>query len=154
MKKAPTSPLDMLSANLAYFQRLTDLAQQSSSRWLALGQQMAGASASHLSTLGPLSPTDNWQEIAPALGDVARARWQCALNATHALSQAVLEEQNAWTAGTSEATSNWLRDAAGASNGLGTESVTKMWSALAEQWNSACKGLSGLAQTGNERNKG
>lgn len=154
MKKAPTSPLDIYSANLAYVQRLADLAQQSHARWLAFGQQMAGVGAAHMTTLGPLTPSADWHGIAPAIGDMATKRWQCGLDASNALTQTILEEQNAWSAGTSTAISDWLRDATGANNGLGTQSVTKMWSALTDQWNNACKALPGATQSGGTRHGG
>ena len=75
MKKTTAStPTGLFGANAACCQRLALLAQQSQQRWLALGQRLyGGAAAEYLSTLAPLKASGNWQEIAPALGEVTRS---------------------------------------------------------------------------------
>ena len=59
--------------------------QQSQQRWL--GQRLYGGAASeYLSTLAR-SASGNWQEIAPALGEVTRKQWQAQLEASQALTR-------------------------------------------------------------------
>ena len=75
MKKTTAStPTGLFGANAACCQRLALLAQQSQQRWLALGQRRRRR-RQYLSTLAPLKASGNWQEIAPALGEVTRKQW-------------------------------------------------------------------------------
>ena len=91
-----------------------------------------------MSTLAPLKASGNWQEIAPALGEVTRKQWQAQLEASKALTHAALEEQAALAAGWSEAMNGWLHDAAGAATGLAATPVTQFWSNMSDQVASAC----------------
>ena len=92
MKKTTAStPQGLAGANAAYCQRMAQLAQESQQRWLELGRRLAGDNAEkYLSTLAPLQQSGNWQEIAPALGEITRKQWQCQLEASQACVAAVL----------------------------------------------------------------
>lgn len=150
MKKTTAStPTGLFGANAACCQRLALLAQQSQQRWLALGQRLyGGAAAEYLSTLAPLKASGNWQEIAPALGEVTRKQWQAQLEASKALTHAALEEQAALAAGWSEAMNGWLHDAAGAATGLAATPVTQFWSNMSDQVASACAAMREATQAG------
>src|SRR5690349_8879424 len=103
MKKANASlPDGLTGANIAFCQRLAQLAQESQQRWLEMGQRLASDS-SGLAALSPLPPTGNWQDAMPAMGELARKRWQTQLEASQALTHAALQEQATLAAGLGEA---------------------------------------------------
>lgn len=147
MKKtnAPAAPSagNLFSANLAYCQRLGALAQQSQARWLALGQRVMGENAQQFQkTLAPLTQSSNWQDIAPAIGDVARQQWQQRLNAAEALVHTALEEQATLTAGLSDAMNAWMQESASACQGA--MPLNKLWTTMAEQMQAATQTLHSL----------
>lgn len=150
MKKTTASmPQGLAGANAAYCQRLTQLAQESQQRWIELGQRLAGDSTSqYLETLAPLKPAANWQEIAPALGEVTRKRWQCQLEASQAITHAALQEQAALAAGLSEAMSEWFKRATSAGTTVDTSPFTQMWSAMSNQMAAACSAMRDASQPG------
>jgi len=150
MKKTTASmPQGLAGANAAYCQRLTQLAQESQQRWIELGQRLAGDSTSqYLETLAPLKPAANWQEIAPALGEVTRKRWQCQLEASQAITHAALQEQAALAAGLSEAMSEWFKRATSAGATVDTSPLTQMWSAMSNQMAAACSAMRDASQPG------
>ncbi|QWF38598.1 hypothetical protein HHA22_10000 [Bordetella hinzii] len=147
MKKATTPPssppaASLFGANLAYCQRLAALAQESQARWAELGRQVWGENASrYQATLAPLAQTRHWQDLAPALGDLARQPWQERLNAAEAVVHTLLSEQAALAAGLSEAANTWLQDAACACNGLAGSPAGKLWAGMAEQMSAATQSL-------------
>lgn len=152
MKKTTASmPQGLAGANAAYCQHLAQLAQESQQRWIELGQRLASDSTSqYLATLGPLKPTGNWQEIAPALGELTRKRWQCQLEASQAITHAALQEQAALAAGLGAAMTEWFKHAtsAGVGAGVDTSPLTQMWSAMSNQMAAACSAMRDASQPG------
>lgn len=150
MKKTTASmPQGLAGANAAYCQRLARLAQESQQRWIELGQRLAGVSTSqYMSTLAPLQPSGNWQELAPALGELARKRWQCQLEASQAITHAVLEEQAALAAGLGEAMSEWFKHTTNAGAGIEASPLTQMWSVMSKQMAAACSAMRDANQPG------
>ncbi|AHV91688.1 hypothetical protein [Bordetella holmesii] len=150
MKKTASQPSNppaasLFAANLAYCQRLATLAQESQGRWAALAQQIWRDHASqYQATLAPLAQTQEWQALAPAIGDLARNQWQARLNTTSALVHTVLSEQAALAAGVSQAANAWLQDAGDACNGLSGSPAGKVWAALAEQMSAATQSLQAM----------
>ncbi|WMD20054.1 hypothetical protein RAS12_26140 [Achromobacter seleniivolatilans] len=150
MKKttAPT-PQGIVGANAAYYQRLAQLAQESQQRWVELGRRLASDNAAqYLPTLGPLQQSGNWQDIAPALGEITRKQWQCHLEATQAITHAALEEQAALTAGLGEAMSGWFKHATGAGMEISASPMTQMWSAMSNQMAAACAAMRDASSPG------
>lgn len=150
MKKTNASmPLGLAGANAAYCQRLALLAQESQQRWIELGQRLASDSASqYMATLAPLKPAANWQELAPAMGELTRKRWQSQLEASQALTHAALQEQAAIAAGLGEAMSEWFKNATSAGAAINDSPLTQMWSAMSNQMAAACSAMRDASQPG------
>ena len=153
MKKATASmPQGLPGANAAYCQRMAELAQESQQRWLELGRRLADdGAARYLSTLAPLKQSGNWQDIAPALGEATRKQWQSQLEASQALTHALLEEQAALAAGISEAMTGWLKQAAGGGVGLDASPMAQIWTTLSNPMASACSAMREASQPGGRR---
>ncbi len=153
MKKANASmPNGLTGANVAFCQRLAQLAQESQQRWLELGQRLAGDSTGqYLSSLAPIKPADNWQEIAPAMGELARKRWQTQLEASQALTHAALQEQATLAAGLGEAMCEWFKQANGAAPD--TSPFAQMWSMMTNQMAAACAAMQDAHQQGARHDK-
>nr|WP_052097438.1 hypothetical protein [Achromobacter sp. RTa] len=151
MKKTTASmPQGLAGANAAYCQRMAELAQESQQRWIELGRRLADdGAARYLSTLGPLKQSGSWQDIAPALGEATRKQWQCQLEASQAITHALLEEQAALAAGISEAMTGWLKQAAGGGIGLEATPMAQIWTTLSNQMASACTAMREASQPGN-----
>lgn len=148
-KTTAPAPQGIAGANAAYCQRLAQLAQESQQRWMELGRRLADENASqYLATLGPLKHAGDWQQIAPALGEVTRKRWQCQLEASQAITHAALEEQAALAAGLGEAMSGWFKSATGASMSPGVSPLTQMWSTMSNQMAAACSAMRDASQAG------
>jgi len=148
-EKATAPALQGLAgAHAAYCQRLAELARESQQRWLELGQRLASESTSqYLAALTPLKVDGNWQQIAPALGELTRKQWQCQLEATQAVAHAALEDQAVLAAGVSEAVSGWLHNAsAAATGGLATVPITGMWASFSDQMASTCSAMREASQ--------
>ncbi|WP_367949471.1 hypothetical protein [Achromobacter pestifer] len=150
MKKTTAStPLGLASANAAYCQRMAQLAQESQQRWIELGRRLAGGSAEqYLATLAPLQQSGNWQEIAPALGEMTRKQWQSQLEASQAITHALLEEQATLAAGISEAMTGWLKQAAGGGVGMDATPMAQIWTTLSNQMASACSAMRDASKPG------
>ncbi|MFD4837195.1 hypothetical protein ACFWP0_06770 [Achromobacter sp. NPDC058515] len=150
MKKTTASmPQGLAGANAAYCQRLALLAQESQQRWIALGQRLATENTSqYLATLAPLKPGGDWQEIAPALGEITRKRWQCQLEASQAITHAALQEQAALAAGLGQAMSEWFKLATSAGAGVDASPLTQMWSAMSNQMAAACSAMRDASMPG------
>ncbi|MCW3154592.1 hypothetical protein N8H69_18760 [Achromobacter spanius] len=150
MKKPTASPSHgIVGANAAYCQRLAQLAQESQQRWMALGRRLADDNATkYLATLGPLQHSGAWQDIAPAIGDIARKQWQCQLDASQAITHAALEEQATLAAGLGEAMSGWFKLATSGGMALATSPMTQMWSALSDQMAAACSAMRDASPAG------
>ena len=150
MKKTTAStPLGLAGANAAYCQHMARLTQESQRRWLELGRRLAGGGAEqYLATLAPLQQTGTWQEIAPALGEIARKQWQSQLEASQAFTHALLEEQATLAAGMSEAMTGWLKQAAGGATGLDATPMGQIWNTLSNQMASACSAMRDASQPG------
>ncbi|MEN4919525.1 hypothetical protein ABE485_12685 [Achromobacter spanius] len=150
MKKTNASmPLGLAGANAAYCQRLSLLAQESQQRWIELGQRLASDGANqYLAALAPLKPAGNWQELAPAMGELTRKRWQCQLEASQALTHAALQEQAVIAAGLGEAMSEWFRNATSAGAVVNESPLTQMWSTMANQMAAACSAMRDASQPG------
>jgi len=150
MKKtsAPESaPQGYASANAAYCQRVADLLRESQQRWLELGRRIYGEEAAHsLDALAPLRKTGNWQEMNHAAGEAARQQWQRQLEASQALTHAVLKEQALLAAGLSEALTTWLRDTAAAGQGLADTPLAQFWHTMSGQAANACAAMSEASQ--------
>ena len=143
MKKTTASmPQGLASANAAYCQRMAQLAQESQQRWLELGRRLAGGNAEqYLATLAPLQQSGNWQEIAPALGEITRKQWQSQLEASQAITHALLEEQATLAAGMSDAMRGWLKQATGGAMGIEDTPMAQIWKTLSSQMASACSAM-------------
>lgn len=152
MKKTTAStPQGLAGANAAYCQRMAELAQESQQRWAELGRRLADENAArYLSTLAPLKQSGNWQDIAPALGEATRKQWQSQLEASQAITHALLEEQAALAAGISEAMTGWLKQAAGGA-GLDATPMAQIWTTLSNQMASACSAMREASQSGTRR---
>nr|WP_165359103.1 hypothetical protein [Achromobacter agilis] len=150
MKKATASmPLGLASANAAYCQRMAQLAQESQQRWIELGRRLASGNAEqYLATLAPLQQSGDWQQIAPALGEITRKQWQGQLEASQAITHALLEEQATLAAGISEAMTGWLKQAAGGGIGLDATPMAQIWTTLSQQMASACSAMREASQPG------
>ncbi len=148
MKKATASmPQDLAGANAAYCERLAQLAQESQQRWIELGQRLAGDSTEqYLAALAPLKPADNWQQLAPALGELARKRWQSQLEASQAIAHTALQEQAALAAGLGEAMCDWFKHARNA--GADNSPLGQMWSTMSNQMAAACAAMRDASQPG------
>jgi hypothetical protein len=153
MKKTTAStPPGLAGANAAYCQRMAELAQESQQRWIALGKRLADdGAARYMSTLAPLQQSGNWQDIAPALGEATRKQWQSQLEASQAITHALLEEQAALAAGISAAMTGWLKQAAGGGAGLDASPMTQIWTTLSNQMASACTAMREASQSGTRR---
>lgn len=148
-KTTAPAPQSIAGANAAYCQRLAQLAQESQQRWMELGRRLADdTTAQYLSTLGPLKTSGDWQQLAPALGEVTRKRWQSQLEASQAITHAALEEQAALAAGLGEAMSGWFKSATGAGMAAGTTPLTQMWSTMSNQMAAACSAMRDASQSG------
>lgn len=148
-KTTAPAPQGIAGANAAYCQRLAQLAQESQQRWMELGRRLADENASqYLATLSPLKPGGDWQQIAPALGEVTRKQWQCQLEASQAITHAALEEQAALAAGLGEAMSGWFKNATGAAMSPGVSPLTQMWSTMSNQMAAACSAMRDASQSG------
>lgn len=148
-KTTAPAPQGIVGANAAYCQRLAQLAQESQQRWMALGRRLADENANqYLATLGPLKQGGDWQQLAPALGEITRKRWQCQLAASQAITHAALEEQAALAAGLGEAMSGWFKSATGAGLAAGVSPLTQMWSAMSNQMAAACSSMRDASQSG------
>jgi gas vesicle protein len=148
-KTTAPAPQGIAGANAAYCQRLAKLAQESQQRWMELGRRLTDDhAAQYLSTLGPLAHGGDWQQIAPALGEVTRKRWQSQLEASQAITHAALEEQAALAAGVGEAMSTWFKTATGAGMAVGASPLTQMWSTMSNQMAAACSALRDASQPG------
>lgn len=148
MKKTTASlPQGLAGANVAYCQRLTQLAQDSQQRWLELGQRLAGDGTSqYLAAFAPMTPTDNWQDLAPALGELTRKRWQSQLEASQAITHVMLQEQAALAAGLGEAMREWFKNANSAA--IDKSPLTQMWSVMSNQMEAACAAMQDANQPG------
>lgn len=143
MKKTTAStPQGLAGANAAYCQRMAQLAQESQQRWIELGRRLAGGSAEqYQATLAPLQQSGNWQEIAPALGEMTRKQWQSQLEASQAITHALLEEQATLAAGMSDAMRGWLKQATGGAMGIEDTPMAQIWKTLSSQMASACSAM-------------
>ena len=150
MKKTTAStPLGLAGANAAYCQRMAQLAQESQQRWIELGRRLAGGNAEqYLATLAPLQQPGNWQEIAPALGEMTRKQWQSQLEASQAITHALLEEQATLAAGMSEAMRGWLKQATGGAMGIEDTPMAQIWKTLSNQMASACSAMRDASKPG------
>ncbi|MBC9903190.1 hypothetical protein IAG32_03125 [Achromobacter xylosoxidans] len=150
MKKTTAStPQGLASANAAYCQRMAQLAQESQQRWVELGRRLAGGNAEqYMAALAPLQQSGNWQEIAPALGEMTRKQWQSQLEASQAITHALLEEQATLAAGMSEAMRGWLKQATGGAMGIEDTPMAQIWKTLSNQMASACSAMRDASQPG------
>jgi hypothetical protein len=163
MMKKPTAsmPQGIAGANAAYYQRLTQLAQESQQRWMELGRRLADQHTNNtlstlsplqhtntLSTLSPLQHTGDWQSIAPALGEMTRKQWQAQLEASQAITHAALQEQAALTAGLGEAMSGWFKLATGGGITPAPFPMTQIWTAMSDQMAAACAAMRDANQPG------
>lgn len=150
MKKTTASmPQDLASANAEYCQRLAQLAQESQQRWIELAQRLASESNSqYLAALSPPTPTSNWQEFGPALGELTRKRWQSQLDASQAITHAALQEQAALAAGIGAAMCEWFKHANTAGAGADNSPVRQMWAAMSNQMAAACAAMHDASQPG------
>ncbi|WP_313623322.1 hypothetical protein [Achromobacter sp.] len=150
MKKTTASmPQDLASANVAYCQRLAQLAQESQQRWIELGQRLASDNAGqYLAALPPLQPTDNWQQLAPALGELTRKRWQAQLEAGQAITHAALQEQATLAAGLGAAMCEWFKHANSSGANADNSPLGQMWSAMSNQMAAACAAMHDASQPG------
>lgn len=150
MKKPTAStPQGIAGANAAYCERLAQLAQDSQQRWLELGRRLADENANkYLSALAPLQQSDNWQNIAPAWGEITRKQWQSQLEASQAITHAALQEQAALAAGLGEAMTGWFKVATGGGMTLASSPMTQMWSTMSEQMAAACSAMRDASQAG------
>ncbi|AYD66700.1 hypothetical protein C4E15_01315 [Achromobacter spanius] len=151
MMKKPTAsmPQGIAGANAAYYQRLTQLAQESQQRWMELGRRLADQHTNNtLSTLSPLQHTGDWQSIAPALGEMTRKQWQAQLEASQAITHAALQEQAALTAGLGEAMSGWFKLATGGGIAPAPFPMTQIWTAMSDQMAAACAAMRDANQPG------
>ncbi|MGV2864987.1 hypothetical protein [Achromobacter sp. ESBL13] len=149
--KKPTAPMPqgIAGANAAYYQRLTQLAQESQQRWIELGRNLADQhTANTLSTLAPLQQGGDWQSLAPALGEITRKQWQSQLEASQAITHAALQEHAALTAGLGEAMSGWFKLATGGGIAPAPFPMTQIWSAMSEQMSAACAAMRDANQPG------
>jgi hypothetical protein len=150
MKKTTAStPQGLASANATYCQRMAQLAQESQQRWVELGRRLAGGNAEqYMAALAPLQQSGNWQEIAPALGEMTRKQWQSQLEASQAITHALLEEQATLAAGMSEAMRGWLKQATGGAMGIEDTPMAQIWKTLSNQMASACSAMRDASQPG------
>ncbi|AUL47285.1 hypothetical protein BTL55_10110 [Bordetella trematum] len=139
--QSSTAPAaSLMAANMAYCQRLAELARQSQARWMALGNQVwTDQAARSQQAMAPLTQSHNWQDLAPAMGELARRNWQQRLSAAEAVVHTTLAEQAALTAGVSEALNTWLQDAAGLCQTMNAGPMGQLWSSLAEQMGAAAR---------------
>ncbi|WP_367353183.1 hypothetical protein [Achromobacter animicus] len=153
MKKANASlPAGLTGANVAFCQRLAQLAQESQQRWLEMGQRLAGDSSGQvLAALSPLNPTANWQDVMPATGELARKRWQAQLEASQALTHAALQEQATMAAGVGEAMCEWFKQANSAA--VDNSPFAQMWSTMTNQMAAACAAMQDAHQQGGRHDR-
>jgi len=148
MKKANASlPDGLTGANVAFCQRLAQLAQESQQRWLEMGQRLASdSSGQYLAAFSPMPPTATWQDAMPAMGELARKRWQTQLEASQALTHAALQEQATLAAGVGEAMCEWFKQANGAA--ADNSPLAQMWSVMTKQMAAACAAMQDANQQG------